>query len=161
MIDHVFKQQKPLDIRRLQHIKTHYYIPITDARLHAVRYISNADTVDVFETLRATTAVPILFDKEVVIEGTKYTDGAMLAPFEKTIRKAKDLGATLVIAIDSRSRRRLLAPVFDEDPNIVLISNEKLPAGWITKNRTQLEETFALGYHDVHKNQKLRSLLEG
>ena len=36
--------------------------------LDSVRYISNADTVDVFETLRATTAVPILFDKEVCLQ---------------------------------------------------------------------------------------------
>ena len=189
MVDEVFKKQDPLDARAIRNSKTEYSIAITDAQTGESKYISNRDECDIFETIRASCAIPVIYNKQVNIGGRKYIDGAIGAQFYTNIHKARSLGAEKIIAIDNadsnrstswdlelyllfrsskfRKNVRLALELeqkyrkqYLQDPNVFIISpSRKIPAGGLDINREHIKDSIDLGYNDVMKNQDLAEFL--
>ena len=161
LIDGVLKRQLPAGVQMLSRSKTKYYIPVRNTKSHVLRYISNDDDIDIFETLRAAKALPFLFRGKITLQDEDYIDGGFGLPFEDLMEKAKILGATQIIAIDNRRSIRKLREFQQYHPeNIALISNTTLPLRLLTHNKKSLSQTFKLGFNDALQNEELRKLLQ-
>jgi predicted patatin/cPLA2 family phospholipase len=78
LIDIVLKRDHPLDVDRYWDSAIEMRTIITDARTAAPLVITNRmPHIDVYELLRATAAVPLLYHRKVSIEGVHYVDGAV------------------------------------------------------------------------------------
>ena len=69
LIDVVFKRQQPLDVKRLRESGMVFNVGTTSRDTGAVTYFSNKDTVDFFDMLRASKAMPVAYGKSVIING--------------------------------------------------------------------------------------------
>lgn len=159
LIDVVFKQMYPLDEEAFHRTSTSWHFAISDVATRTTRYISKEDSLDIHETMRASKAMPGI-TPQVTIQGRKYEDGALRASFETTIKKAFELGAETVIAIDNRFTHQQIEfreRVAGRD-DIILMQSEKVPAYLLTKNQTALQQTFDMGYEDVFRNSQLEKL---
>lgn len=161
LVDQVFKKQVPLDTQTLSNTPIQFHLPIAGHKSGNVRYISNSDSVDIFETIRAAKAIPVVYGAKICIEGEQYIDGGMNNTFERTIKKAQALGADTIIAIDTRARwkRLRLLKAAETDPSIILITNTDIPTRLMTQNKKKLQQAFELGYRDAVEHKELRKIL--
>jgi predicted patatin/cPLA2 family phospholipase len=160
LIDTVFKELLPLQVEQLMQTTTEFHIPVLHAKERRVRYISKADGFDIFEVLRAAKALPVFFGQKIDLGGEYYLDGGAGLQFEDTIEYARKLGATRIIAIDTRApakRRELRSSLRDDD--IVLISARELDVGVVTRNQSKLKAGFELGYSDTLRHPRVQALL--
>ncbi len=97
-IDTVLKSHHPLDIKRLQQAHTKLHVVLTDARTGKQTVISDHHQfVQIYEELRATAALPLLYDHPVTINGREYIDGAVANSLP--IDVALDLGCTDIVFV--------------------------------------------------------------
>jgi predicted patatin/cPLA2 family phospholipase len=101
LIDEVFRKQDILDVKKIYDSKMIYLIPTTNIETGNVEYFSNKNNDDIFEALRATKAMPILFRHKVCINGGKYCDSYASISVKRNALKAISLGATKIIIIDN------------------------------------------------------------
>lgn len=101
LIDTVFKIQNPLNTQEIYNSKIDYYISTTNTKTWKVEYFSNHEQLDIFELMRASKAMPILYWKSVKIRSNKYFDTPNSTSIELKIQKAINLWATKIIAINS------------------------------------------------------------
>ncbi|OGZ45155.1 MAG: hypothetical protein A2756_01680 [Candidatus Ryanbacteria bacterium RIFCSPHIGHO2_01_FULL_48_27] len=153
LVDEVFKKQAPLNIGLLSDLKTKYYIAATDSNSRTRSYFCNDSSVDIFEILRATKAIPFFYNKKVVINGIDYIDGTVSTSFDDALLKARELGATHIIGIDNRPREGLHADDF------ILIANRRQPAQLLTRDSRKLRAAFDLGFSDAARSAELSELL--
>ncbi len=158
LIDVVFKKQEPLDIEKLSNVKTKYYIPIKGVSDGNLRYISNLDNLDIFETLRATTAIPFFYNKKVNIEKKLYIDGSSSSSLKKMIDKAIGLGATKVLVIDSRTIQSGIGTY--TEGQVFLLCNPIGSSRLLTRNSKRLTSVYEKGYADVARSAKLQAWLQ-
>lgn len=162
LIDAVLKTLHPFDVDAFYASEIDCHIPITDKKTGASRYISNrdgvSDSVDMLEVLRATKAIPILVPP-VTIEGKKYQDGSFGASFDYLLNKAVDLGAEIIIGLDSRWRKSPVSVRSTNERTVCIITTEKNPSSPLTSNPKKLRASFDKGYLDVATNPELKKLL--
>lgn len=103
LIDYVFKQQEPLDLKRLASTPIDWMIPITDYDTGRARYVTRADGFDPYEVLRAAKAVPFFFGKLVSIRGQRYIDGEVGPTLHEHIETTLARGATRILVINHGS----------------------------------------------------------
>jgi len=97
-IDVVMKQKHPLNMHLLNRSKTKIHIIVTNAETGKKVIISNHHAfAQIYEELRATSALPILYDKPVLIAGKYYVDGAVADSIP--IDVAMKLGCTDIVVI--------------------------------------------------------------
>lgn len=99
LIDEVFKVQEPLKIEKVLQSKIKLLIPATNTETGELEYFSNDGSVDIYEAMRASKAMPILFGKKINIKGQTYYDTALSSSTKLHIRKALELGATHIIVV--------------------------------------------------------------
>lgn len=104
LIDNVFKRQEPLDVAGVLRSSTHYLIPVTHAVTGDLRFFSNRDGIDIFEAMRATKAMPVAYDKPVMIDGEPYIDSYTSSTVELNIVHAAALGAEKILAVDATKK---------------------------------------------------------
>ena len=105
LIDTVFKKQAPLDTGRILTSPIDYLIPATNANTGDVEYFGNkksADHIfhdgdDIFEVMRATKAMPVVFRKRIRREGEEYIDTYASSHIELNILRAIEEGAKKVL----------------------------------------------------------------
>jgi predicted patatin/cPLA2 family phospholipase len=153
LIDIVFKKQQPLDLEKLSLTKSFYYIPIKNTGSGEMRYFSNNDSVNVFEVLRATKAIPFFCKRKILLDGSSYADGSTFSQLKKMIVKAIELGADKVLVIDCRTLMSKL-PKY-KDGQVFVISNPKIPSKLLTRDAKKLQKTYDMGYSDVINNKDL------
>lgn len=61
LIDDIFKKQDPLDVHAIYQSSITYAISMTDVETGIVEYLSNKDSIDIFEIMRATKAMPFFY----------------------------------------------------------------------------------------------------
>lgn len=163
LIDTIFKNQHPLDVAAFRDSDIACYIPITEKKTGKARYVSNRDSaeepVDIFEALRATKAIPVLVPP-VTIEGRKYEDGSLGAPFNDLLTKASELGANIIIGLDSRWVKRPVSVGSTADRKVHIIGNRNNPSNSLTSDPKKLKAAFDMGYSDVAGSAELRELLQ-
>jgi predicted patatin/cPLA2 family phospholipase len=79
-VDTVLKQKYPLNISNLNRAHAKLHTVLTDAKTGKLVVISDHKKfAEIYEELRATAAIPILYDKSVIVGGTYYVDGGVAA----------------------------------------------------------------------------------
>ncbi len=186
LIDEVFKRQDILDVHAVKNSNIKFFISVTNIHNKKLEYISNKDEVDIFEALRASNAAPVAYNKWVKIRNNQYVDGAIEAPLDVNIKKAKKEGAEIIIAFDNSHhdfipgfllelyslfigryfRKRVKSYVKKtehhySDKNILIIKPSiTLPTTTLDNNRNRLIKTMQIGYNDVvNKADLIRELL--
>ncbi|HEY4487255.1 MAG TPA: hypothetical protein VI483_00650 [Candidatus Paceibacterota bacterium] len=177
LVDTVFKQQEPLNIKKLAATTIQWQIPITDVDSGETRYIGAKNNVDPFETLRATKAIPILFGKKIAIGKHRYIDGEFGPTLDDHVRHAFALGAQRIVIVNhlapwtlrrrvvacayallrSRATRRaLLRDIFTsithfdgKGAEVLFVNPQRLPTGTATRDQEKVRATFARGYQDA------------
>ncbi len=98
IIDIVLKHKRPLDLDKLKKSYSKLHIIVTNARNGRKEVLSeHADFVEIYEELRATAALPMLYDKTVQIKDKWYIDGGVadLIPVDV----AHKLGCTDIVVV--------------------------------------------------------------
>lgn len=183
LVDAVFKKMEPLDINSLRSSPIKLFISVVNTETGDIEYLSNKDNIDLFEGLRASAALPIGFNKVVIIKGKTYIDGAVGSSFNNYIEKALEEGADAIIAIDTEDRSRLnrllsnlwsysrkqsfrkglrsrISSVNCNSSVIILKPSVKLSATLMNNSMPNLKETFEIGYKDVIENGEIMKLME-
>ncbi len=184
LVDEVFRKQEPLDVEAINNSPIKFYIAATDLGTGKIKYFSNKDGVDNFELLRASSAIPIAFNKSVNIQGREYVDGALGNPFYLHIQKAVEEGAEVVIGIDNTKRNyfgHLLIKMWSlfqsksfregfkfysveyvdsKVKTIFVRPSTPLPiTSTLDNDRDHILKAMEIGYNDLINNQEIRSLL--
>lgn len=187
VIDTIFKAKAKLDIKKLIKSDIRLFIGVTNYEKGKVEYFSNKSKVDLFEAIRASMAVPMLYNKPVKINNKNYCDTFVSCSVEAGIMKAIALGATEIIAINNQKNRsweedgfkvwlfaktkefkinfqRELDKIHDfklpDGIKLVLIeSKEKLKIDLLNNDKGMLKSTFNRGYRETEKNKRLLELL--
>jgi predicted patatin/cPLA2 family phospholipase len=101
MVDVVFKQLAPLDTDKIMKSKIRLFLSATNYNTGKAEYFSNDGKNDIFEEMRATTAVPLIFNQKVTLNGNKYVDGDIASSINMDIQKAVEEGANKILVINN------------------------------------------------------------
>jgi predicted patatin/cPLA2 family phospholipase len=75
-VDHICRFVKPLDQERIRQSRSAFYIGVTNARTGKGEMIdAKTEGVDIVDLMRASAAVPIVYNKSVSVNGVEYCDG--------------------------------------------------------------------------------------
>ena len=186
IIDDIFKIEEPLKTSNIYKSKTNLLIPFTNADSGKVEYFSNRETGDIFEALRATKAMPLVYGKLVKINNSHYCDTYLSSNVSLNLVKAKGLGAEKFLVIESSKRNPLIEkglslwthtrnkqfrdeyknellhlPKMTYDQNIFVLKPEsELKISTLDNKSMLLKETFELGYNETINNKLLKKFLE-
>ncbi len=188
LIDEVFRGQEPLNVEDYHDSPIECFIAATDVKTGLPRHFSNRCRADIFEVLRASSAIPIVYGKEVAIEDSTYIDGGIAAGLDVNVRFAREHGAGKILAIDNsnggwaslalmhwyaarvnqvlrktvREYCKDPCPLPPEDPSVFLLKpSQKLPCSTLGHTREAIHETIEMGRADVINNPRLREFLLG
>ncbi len=101
LIDVTMKRERPLNVGAMAEARAALYTVLTDAETAQAHIVSSRDeSVDLFEVLRATAALPGLYNRRVRVGSRRYVDGgvANLVPVDIAFRE----GATAALVILTR-----------------------------------------------------------
>ncbi|MBT0770778.1 patatin family protein [Kineosporia sp. J2-2] len=101
LVDDVLRRLSPLDLDALEAAPAELLTVLTDAATGAARVVSNRDGHDLFEVLRATAALPALYNKRVPLDGRRYIDGGIVAPVP--VDQAFQAGAPSALVVMTRA----------------------------------------------------------
>jgi predicted patatin/cPLA2 family phospholipase len=96
MVD-TLKAKNPLEIDLLEKSKIVFDIMLTDAETGAPFQYRNDGKADIYELIRATSALPLLYGKIVDIEGEGYVDGGVATPIPFQDELIEEYDLTIVI----------------------------------------------------------------
>ena len=183
LIDHVLKKENKVSEDEIKFSPIKYDLADTNKRTGEFRYFHNGDDVDIFEALRASSAMPVAYNKSVLIEGAEYIDGSLSADLQQNILSAQSKGAEKIIAIDNADDSwwsidllELYANFFDKavkkkveegialkhkkyGDSVFLIKPEKLKIGTLDNRQSRLKQALAQGYEDTANNPHLMDFL--
>ena len=163
-------------------------IPATNLETGKIEYFSNKNRDNIFEALRATKAMPILFNKEVGIKGKKYCDSHVSISTTLNALKAIELGADKLIIITNNAPNfinelflsiwfKFRNKQFKENylkslekikeikipTNILVIylqPKNKLKITMLNNNQEILKKTLLQGFNETCSNKELKKFLE-
>ncbi|GAB6903637.1 patatin-like phospholipase family protein [Kineosporia succinea] len=101
LIDEVVKEHYPLDVVALKSAPAELLTVLTDAETGEAFVVSNREADDLHEVLRATAALPALYNKRIPLGGRRYIDGGIVAPVP--VDQALEAGATQALVVMTRS----------------------------------------------------------
>ncbi|MGD0337540.1 MAG: patatin family protein [Bacteroidota bacterium] len=109
LVDQVLKKHKALDVKKVMKSRALFHLVLTDVLTGEPAEFTNRDNkdFDLMETLRATAAMPILYNKIVQINGRGYVDGGLLDAVP--LMRAIQTGCTDIVVVLTREpsfRRR-------------------------------------------------------
>jgi len=183
LIDKVFKKEDPLDSKKIYKSNINYLIAVTNNNSGRVEYFSNKDRTNIFDVMRATKAVPILYGKKVKIKNKYYTDGVNSTSAEFNLLKACELGANKIIVVTCDIRvhnlflkiwmlfkSKLYRQGINNDFNLrgdkIINSNilyirpmKKIKVNVWNNNKLFLNKMIKMGYEDVINNKKIKYFL--
>ena len=101
LVDEVLKKHKALDVQKVMNSKSTFHLIMTDYLTSEEVVVTNKDkTLDLMEAIRATAAMPILYNKVVQVNGRGYIDGGLrdAVPLKRAIQQ----GCTDIIVVLTR-----------------------------------------------------------
>lgn len=180
LIDTVLKKESPLNLDTFNASPITWLFSAADTTTKKqTRFFSKSDSLDIFEVLRASMAVPFLYGKKIILQKIGYRDGDLGLTLEDAIEHTSRLGATHVIIIESHPetlRVRLIDKLYKKifltgsarspkqegaaaSQNILHIRNPHVPAGLLTRNPKKLRATYDQGYSDTINHPNLQEFL--
>jgi len=100
LIDDVFKVQDPLNAEAVMNSGIDCRIAVTNAETGKVEHFSPLEC-DVFELMRASMAMPLVYGKKIPLNGNLYHDSYASSFLGLNLEKAISLGAKKIIAINN------------------------------------------------------------
>ncbi len=178
LVDTIFKEYIPLDVPKLEHVTTQYFVPVTDAQTGRAVFISNDTWFNPYEVMRAAKAIPILYNGHVHLGGRSYLDGDFSTSVAALVKQAIDAGAKRILCITNtdaptrfeaaviKAYARFLNPqlreaVLADLPNdarvlwphgiefMTLSPSLPLPSNLYTRDRRRVIETYTMGFNDL------------
>jgi predicted patatin/cPLA2 family phospholipase len=105
LVDMVLKHKRPINMDKLLQAKSKLHILLTDAKTGKKVVMSNHKKfAEIYEELRATSALPLLYDKRVLVQGNYYIDGGVadLLPIDVAVKlKCTDIVVVMTQQISS------------------------------------------------------------
>lgn len=153
LIDFIFKKKEPLDVNALLHSKTKLIIAATRKRDGVVAFFSDWKRFDIFEVLRATKSIPIVYNRSVKIEGESYHD-SMRSSGIRLLEEHIDLTAydSIILVRNGTSTwvqtlfgaREMVIP---NHPSVFVVQNDTpLDFSMINNSKRFLQKQFKKGY---------------
>jgi predicted patatin/cPLA2 family phospholipase len=99
LVDVTLKQHLPLDLQGMLAASAPLYTILTDAETAEPVVVSSRDeTLDIYEVLRATVAIPGLYNRKVSIGSRKYVDGGLtgLVPLRMVVNDGEPEAVVLL-----------------------------------------------------------------
>jgi len=102
LIDEIFEKQHPLAWNQFIKSKCKFYIPLIDVKELSLKFYTNDTEVssallpyelifmdrnnpsEIYTLMKAASAVPVFYNREIQIRGRAYVDGTLLAPIPLT-----------------------------------------------------------------------------
>lgn len=188
LIDIIFKKEDPLKEKKVYNSKMRYLIPALNKDTGTIDYFDNEKEMDVFESMRATKAIPIAFkiNPKVRINGLEYCDSLISTKAESHIKKAVELGANKILIINSilgkkkmdhylfsfwmffQKKKKEYYKIEHELLNynipkhvklFTIIPKSKLNITTLNNNKKTLSQTIDQGYQETISNKELMSFL--
>ena len=106
-VDYVFREiislKKPLDVRRVLDSRTQFYATVLDKETGQASLIDTKSTkTPLLNVLKASLAMPVLYNRTVEVEGKRCMDGGLQIPFP--LQQAIDNGCTDIFLLLSRPK---------------------------------------------------------
>lgn len=185
LIDEVFKNQDILNHNNIKNSKIDYYISVTNVKTADVDFLSTEENI--FEKMRATKAMPIVYGKKINIDGKKYCDTFLSsAGIDFKIKKAVELGAKKIIILNTSTYSKLAHVIFNfwaktrcklfyfnymsqsefnylvpRDIKIFEIKPKgKLKLSVLNNSKKYLKNLIDIGYKDVLEDKELEIFLK-
>ena len=187
LIDDVFRKIDPLNAEKIYQSSIEYLISSTNHKTGKLEYFSNKKKDDVFESMRASMAMPVAFNKYVKVNHKEYCDTDVSASVKINIEEALNLGVEKMIVISvndlhtskftdffynlwlKKQTKRFLKNYFVEEkmsyniPDSVEIIHlepkKRLKIGTLGNNKRVLKKIFEQGYNDTMQNERLKKFL--
>jgi len=103
MVDTALKTICPIDVEALRESPCLLQVVMTDSKTGEARVVTNRDEhVDIYEAVRATAALPALYNKKILVDGHRCIDGGIIEPIP--VFRALESKPDLTIAIASHPR---------------------------------------------------------
>lgn len=110
-VEEVMKKKSTINIKKIISSKTKFYITITDCNTGFAEYHLVDDEDNFYDVLKASSSIPVLYNKSIIIKNKEYMDGALSDSIP--IKKAIDMGAKEIYVMLTRhegyKKRRTLA----------------------------------------------------
>jgi predicted patatin/cPLA2 family phospholipase len=75
-LDVTFRHTKPLNYDRIRQSRSQFWIGVTRTDTAACEYLNMKDSsIDIITAIRASTALPIVYNRNIMIHGVPYSDG--------------------------------------------------------------------------------------
>jgi predicted patatin/cPLA2 family phospholipase len=100
LVDIALKQRHPLNLAKLHAAQAPLLTVLTEAASGEERIVSNREELDLYEVMRATAALPGLYNKTVPLGDRRYLDGGLA--HQVPLQEALTRGATEALVILTR-----------------------------------------------------------
>lgn len=118
-LDHVFRNVKPLNQKNIRSSRSEFYITVTDAKTGKGELLDTKDKeIDVIDAILASAALPIVYNKTILIKGKEYCDGAIGNGIPIDFLLAKGCTDILVVLNNSAVKKKS-APLFEKVGSIL------------------------------------------
>lgn len=102
LFDQVIKVDKPLDVEKVLSSPTSFFVAVIDTATGKGTLIDTKKTAaPLLDVLKAATAMPVLYNRSVPVDGRSCIDGGLAIPFP--LRQALAHGCTDVLVLLTRS----------------------------------------------------------
>ena len=113
-LSYVFRNIKPLDQKRIRSNRSEFYVTVTDAKTGKGELLNMKDEkIDIIDAVCASSALPVIYNKTITINGRQYCDGAIGngIPIDFVVEK----GCTdiLIVLNNSAAEKNNSAPLFE------------------------------------------------
>lgn len=101
-LDEAFRRIKPLDYEKIRRSRSQFFAGVTVAETGTCEFLDLQDpSIDIITAIRASTALPIVYNKNVAIDGVEYSDGTTACgiPVEFIVN---ELGCDTVLFVINR-----------------------------------------------------------
>ncbi len=189
LVDEVIKKQAPIDEEKIYSSKILYLIPATNVETGQVTFFSNHERDDIFEAMRASKAMPVVYNKKITIGKKKYCDSYLSTSTELNTLKAIQLGANRIIIIDNtlpsfisnfvfllwlnfkskkfkknylKSLKRIKKIKFPKKVQLIKLKPvKKLKISLLNNKHEALEQAIKQGFDETCENLALKKFLKG
>ena len=119
LVDVALKENTPLDINSIKESSSTLQVILTNAKTGEPEVISNRDDneFDFYEAIRATAALPGLYNKKITIHGNDYVDGGLADALP--IKRAIEFGSQTSLVVVTREKNFRYKPVSKKINTIV------------------------------------------
>ncbi len=100
VIDELMINQYPINLKKIIESKTQFYTVVTNCETGEAEYFLNRKEDNFFNILKASSSIPMLYNKSTKIDGVEYMDGSISDSLP--IFKAIELGAKEIYVLLTR-----------------------------------------------------------